>query len=1034
MTKQQAEFTDLDGNNHTAVHTNAQQSNQGHTNAQEALGHYKPSPRTTLGVVDSTPGEGPRTSGCYVSRGKGLLLILVALGVASGVGVAVHYLSPDRGVANEMNGQGESGGLGDTGKATILPPVLVPYTPKRPKDVLLPKCLVPLHYNLELQPSFYDGLDPDQFSVTGLVEIYLNCTHPTKVIILHSMNLTIDDAQTSVEELTGVISMNSSEDEDTVIRVTSMEVDLDREFLKLHLDKDLKMGMGYRLRLAFSYLLGDKMTGLYRSSYVRDNRTRWLVTSHMEPTDARSVFPCFDEPALKSTFNVTLVRREGYTSLSNMPLVDTQTRADGWYADVFLKSVKMSTYLLAFIVSDFEFVLGYTMSGSEFRVFSRGDAIRQTQYALQTGIRMHNFFENYFNVTYPLPKQDLIAIPDFSSGAMENWGLITFRETALLYDPQLSSAINKQRIAVVISHELGHQWFGNLVSPAWWDDLWLNEGFASYVEYLGVNHVEPSWNMMDMFLIEDLHRVLALDTLSTSHPIYIPVHNPDEIGEIFDTITYSKGASIIRMMNAFLGEATFKAGLTRYLRRHQYANANHTDLWNALSEQSRLDGSNIDVGSVMNTWVKQLGYPLVTVSRESDNQLTVSQAHFLIDRNLSGMLPHSEFNYRWKVPFTYTFGLAPNWNRPASFWMSPDATSETLPVAVPASGSPNSSYDWILGNVGQFGYYRVNYDLDNWIRLLNQLKTNHSAIPLSNRAQIIDDSLHIGRAGVIDQLIGLRVTQYLTSETKYVPWYTATRHFSFFRKMLEKTATFGLYQDYVQKLVRSLYNRNVIGAPSSGDSHTNRLLKSLSMSLACDYSYQPCINDTLRRYREWMNMPSRNIIPTDIRSTVYCTAIQHGGRAEWDFAYRQYRSSNMAAEKDRLLHAMACSRVPWILSRYIHIAWSNISKQDTLNTLAYISIGPLGNQLVWNYIISNWPTVKQRFAGSLFSINRLITYMSESFNTELELQKLFDFKRRYPDLGSITRSYNQAVERTRLNIDWMNANQAKIDQWLRTVV
>jgi len=206
------------------------------------------------------------------------------------------------------------------------------------------------------------------------------------------------------------------------------------------------------------------------------------------------------------------------------------------------------------------------------------------------------------------------------------------------------------------------------------------------------------------------------------------------------------------------------------------------------------------------------------------------------------------------------------------------------------------------------------------------------------------------------------------------------------------------------------------------------------MNVACEYGYQPCVNETMRRYRDWMNAPSRNIIPTDIRSTVYCTAIQHGNRQEWDFAYRQYKSSNMAAEKDRLLHAMSCSRVPWILSRYIHIAWSNISKQDTLSTLSYISMGPVGNQLIWNYLISNWATIKQRFSGSLFAINRVITSVSESFNTEVDLQKLLDFKKKYPELGSITRSFNQAVERTRLNIDWMNANEAKIADWLRTVV
>ena len=226
----------------------------------------------------------------------------------------------------------------------------------------------------------------------------------------------------------------------------------------------------------------------------------------------------------------------------------------------------MSTYLVAFVVSKFGFeVSPATSNNVMFRIWARKDALDQIAYAKDVGPKMLQYFEDYFNVTYPLPKQDMIAIPDFSAGAMENWGLITYRETALLFKPGVSAIGNKQRIAVVISHELAHQWFGNLVTPSWWTDLWLNEGFASYVEYLGVEAIQPKFKILEQFILDDLQSVFKIDALETSHPISIPVGHPDEIAEIFDRISYAKGASIIRMMDKFLSTVTFRRGLTNYL-------------------------------------------------------------------------------------------------------------------------------------------------------------------------------------------------------------------------------------------------------------------------------------------------------------------------------------------------------------------------------------------------------------------------------------------------------------------------------------
>merc|ERR1719376_197747 len=429
------------------------------------------------------------------------------------------------------------------------------------KDIRLPRSIRPDKYVVRLQP-FING----NFTIKGYMEMHFAVLEPTSNVTLHMADiLTLNDT-------VQVTKAGSSTPLDII---SSHSYDNLREWYVLSLSSPLERG-NYTVALSFWGLLNDKLKGFYRSQYTdAAGEVTRLATTQFQPTDARRAFPCLDEPALKAVFDVSLARQTNMTAISNMPRLTTRPipGEPGWVWDHFDMTVPMSTYLLAFVVSDFSHVNSSDGNSVLFRVWTREEALGQSAYSLKIGPPILAWFENYFDIPFPLPKQDMIAIPDFSAGAMENWGLITYRETAMLYDPLVSAARNKQRVAVVVSHELAHQWFGDLVTPSWWTDLWLNEGFASYLENLGVDAVEPTWKMEEQFVINDLHSVFSLDCLESSHPISIPVGHPDEISEIFDGISYNKGASIIRMMNHFLGESTLRKGLTNYLRHFSYDSA-----------------------------------------------------------------------------------------------------------------------------------------------------------------------------------------------------------------------------------------------------------------------------------------------------------------------------------------------------------------------------------------------------------------------------------------------------------------------------
>src|SRR3990167_3573898 len=407
-----------------------------------------------------------------------------------------------------------------------------------------------------------------------------------------------------------------------------------------------------KLTIVFKGILNDKMRGFYRSRYYIDGKEHHMATTQFEATDARRAFPCFDEPAQKAVFHVSLVVPKGKTAISNTLPKSVEEHESGFEVIRFHPTPKMSTYLLAFIVGDFEYIEKKTKTGVQVRVYTTHGKKHQAGFALDCAVKTLEFYEKYFDIKYPLNTLDMIAIPDFSSGAMENWGAITYRESALLVDENHSSVSNKQWVALVIAHEIAHQWFGNLVTMEWWTHLWLNEGFASYIEYLAVDKLFPKWDIWTQFSTNDLGISLRLDALASTHPIEIPVHHPDEIGEIFDEVSYSKGASVIRMLASYIGEKNFRDGLRYYLKKHSYKNTETVHLWQAFEKVSGLP-----VQKMMQNWTGKSGYPLIRASLTSplgtpSTKLILSQERFFLSPVSKAK---SKDKTIWQIPITLQF-------------------------------------------------------------------------------------------------------------------------------------------------------------------------------------------------------------------------------------------------------------------------------------------------------------------------------------------------------------------------------------------
>nr|XP_023015706.1 puromycin-sensitive aminopeptidase-like [Leptinotarsa decemlineata] len=562
----------------------------------------------------------------------------------------------------------------------------------------------------------------------------------------------------------------------------------------------------------------------------------------------------------------------------------------------------MSTYLVAIVIGEYDFVEDTSSDGVLVRVYTPRGKKEQGNFALRVATKVLPYYKEYFNIAYPLPKIDLVAIADFCAGAMENWGLVTYRETCLLVDPQNSSAVSKQWIALVVGHELAHQWFGNLVTMEWWTHLWLNEGYASFVEFLCVNFLFPEYDIWTQFVNDSHIKALELDSLKNSHPIEVPVGNPAEIDEIFDDISYHKGASVIRMIHHFIGDDDFRKGMHLYLVKHQYNNTFTEDLWAALTE-----ASSKPIAEIMSTWTTQLGFPVVKVtSRPAEGDkgviLTLTQKKFTADGT------DENENHFWMIPLSISTSKNPSKEAKTIVLKTPSAE-----IFVPGV-EPS---DWIKLNPGTIGFYRSQYTSSMLEKFIPAIQ-NRSLPPL-DRLGLSDDLFAMVKAGHNSTVEVLKLLKAYENEPDYNVWTSINNILGRIGQLLGHTDYESDYKRYQRQLLSKLYQR--LGwNQKPGESHLHKLLRGLVLGRFVWLDDKDSILEAQTRFSS--HLKSEQILSADVRSACYKTVLRAGGEEEYHKLLELYRSTDLHEEKDRISRSLGAAKHPELLQKVLEFAMS----------------------------------------------------------------------------------------------------------------
>lgn len=843
-----------------------------------------------------------------------------------------------------------------------------------PKAVRLLPTITPDHYYLAITTN------PAEPRYTVREQVKFRLHQECERLVFHAVGLEITKAAVDGQAAAG------------------WEMDEARETVAFRLRKPVAAGE-HTLEVEFSGTLNETLHGFYRSPYQRGGETAWLAMTQFEAVHAREAFICIDEPAAKAVFELEMTIPEQLTAISNNDVASERV-ADGRKIVRFSPTPKMSTYLVAYLVGEFESIEAQTAGGVTVRVQAVPGRINQGDFALDVGRRSLDFFADYFGLPYPLPKLDMVAVPEFGAGAMENWGAVTYRETDLLLDPAKGSLVHRQRVAETVAHELAHQWFGNLVTMTWWNDLWLNEGFATWCADLARDQMYPEWQIWQQFVSTTLDHALQEDSLANTHAIEVEVDDPREIDQIFDAVSYQKGASVVRMLHDFLGDEAFRTGLGAYLKRRQYGNATTVDLWHDLEE-----ASGQPVKKLMAAWTKQAGYPLVALANGRVTQRRFYRSAAEAARAHDDMV--------WPLPFS---AVTPD--RPATKPVLLEAAESAAPLEI-------LDAKWVKPNAGQVGVYRTWYTHGMIEALREPLASG--TLPVVDRFGVVSDVFATTEAGLTDAVTALELLAALRSETSYVVWDSLSgglaRLLSMVvddERLMERLEGFGRW------LVEP--NRQRLGwQQRPGESLFDTMMRPVVLSQAIRFGDTATIEMGWKLFNEYLETGA---IDPDLRAAVLYAVARQGDAKDFEAITERYRQESSPQAKLNMLVALGHFRKPELIQRYLEYGLSpEVRKQDTFYVFAQAFRNRQGRQRAWEFMQEHWQLLLERYGRGGHMLEHFPALAGMAFARREMAKEVEGFFMAHPH-PSLKRPVAQALEEINLKADWFARDQTKLEEFL----
>jgi len=793
----------------------------------------------------------------------------------------------------------------------------------------LPKEVVPIEYSVRIV------LSVDKFAFTGAETVKLSVRRPVRQLVLNALELEVVD-----------VSIDGKALPDSAIKI-----DKKSELLTLALPSELPAGE-HTLALSFTGKINQQGQGLFYVPYQEhgSGTKKIMLATQFEATDARRFFPCWDEPVFRARFQLTVVIPENWLAVSNMPIESEEKSAAGKEVR-FAASPPMSSYLNVFVAGELDLIESRS-GGTQLRVIATKGKAEMGRYALEATAQILQYYNDYFGLPYPLPKLDQIALPGGFGGAMENWGGITYYESTLLFDPKNSSAETKQDIYEVLAHEIAHQWFGDLVTMAWWDNLWLNEGFASWMGTKCTVHFNPQWEVwLRRNLPRDPTRRVGIakeqamegDARSTTHPIQQPIATEAEANSAFDDITYKKGQSFLRMLESFLGEDVFRDGVRRYIAAHKYSNSTTADLWNALSEASKKP-----VGEIATGWTQQPGFPIVKVKRDEAGRVALTQERFTV--NFQNAPP-----LEWKIPLTYAVIGEP----PATLLM----TSKTASLQdVPADRA-------LKLNVNGAGNYRVQYDDPSWTLLLQALPN----LGVEDRVNLLSDAWALVQANRAPISLYFGLVDKLPASTELAEREQLINVLDYIDRLLIGSLERKKFQRYARSLLRPTFD--ALGWESkAGEPPTPVNLRASLITALGDLDDSAIIAGCRERFEKYLTDPAS--LAPDLRPPVFAIVGRYADEKTWDQLHELGLKTTSIEEKQNYYNALAGAIEPQLVKKTLPIALSD--ELPTSRAIFLVSrVARQSDQpdMAWDFAKANMKTLlaktdalgANRYAPGLFT-------------------------------------------------------------------